>query len=139
MVCKYDVRYLSDETALLLGSAVVGAYALQHLMAPHSAYETYWAPSQPYSVATTQYNGLGALSMAATTASVARLPGNRTAKKMLLKVTGASWLVFGLADLYYSRTGVNNNGGISAAINVSLGSYFLFKGFQPVADGKKSG
>ncbi len=43
------------------------------------------------------------------------------------QVTGASWLVFGLADLYYSHTGVNRNGGVSAAINLSLGAYFLYK------------
>ena len=43
------------------------------------------ASSQPYSAATTRYSGLGALSVAATTASVARLPGNPGAKKMLLK------------------------------------------------------
>ena len=45
----------------------------------------------------------------------------------MLQVTGASWLVLGLADLYYSRAGVNRNGGLSAGINLSLGAYFLFK------------
>lgn len=45
----------------------------------------------------------------------------------VLQVTGASWLVFGLADLYYTRAGVNRNGGLSAGINLSLGAYFLFK------------
>lgn len=29
-------------TLVCAGSAVVGAYALQHLLTPHSAHETYW-------------------------------------------------------------------------------------------------
>lgn len=45
----------------------------------------------------------------------------------VVQVTGASWLAFGLADLYYTRTGVSRNGDLSAAINLSLGAYFLYK------------
>lgn len=43
------------------------------------------------------------------------------------QVTGASWLAFGVADLYYARTGVARYGGASAAINFSLGAFLLYK------------
>lgn len=41
--CKYDITAkFSDETALRVAGALTGVVALQHLISPHGAYETYW-------------------------------------------------------------------------------------------------
>ena len=43
------------------------------------------------------------------------------------QLTGASWVAFALADLYWARTGICQGGVAhnSAAINLGLGAYFL--------------
>lgn len=63
---------------------------------------------------------------AATLAAPARGDPNHSFRRSP-QVTGASWLAFGLADLYYARTGVARCGGASAAVNFSLGAYLLYK------------
>jgi hypothetical protein len=139
---------ITDDAVLRLSGVGTGLYAASHLFAPRQTYDSFFdnvggISKYPYNSVLHSYTGLGYAGVAAAHLSVAEADLSYSAKKNLLKASGAGWVAAAALNVYHA----SNSGAGSglkkdvlygaAAVNAAIGALCLWRGYETLPANSK--